>query len=216
MASVLDGLTDSNANSQATAPAASPAAAIQAAPAPNNFAATAQNADTHKPLQVLKAVASGELPGVAIPKNAPKIASPLTGQDVLSLGLGFYKPKDDDLAAVLFNPKKVPVSTLQALDKKGSLDKAFPSITSFLDGEEGKAPATKDSPINNLNLTGSPAPADAGAATVPVLPRPTFGAAAQKTLATKRTNLIAGNVAPSARPIPGGGSVLNGLLQQPV
>ena len=204
-------------------------------PAPNNFAAAAKDPQAAPALGVLKAVATGQMPGVLVPDSAPKINSPLTAADLTTLGLGLYRPHTKGLVGVVFNPKQVPLATLQTLDKKGRLEKAFPPITKFLNGKGAKgsnavktnpgagveAPAANasasgvpDAQITDTNLTGTPQPTHPQL--VPVLPRPAFSADAQKKVALTRQNLINGNTAPSARPIPGAGSLLNGLTQSVV
>lgn len=221
MNSPLNGLSDPLPTDQPSPTDFSPGVQV---PAPNNFAAAAKNPDAHAPLAVLKAVIGGQLPGVLIPHDAPKIQSSLTPQDLLQSGVGLYRPKSPGIAAVLFNPQHVPVSTLKAMDSKGTLKKAFPPITKFLGASKGKAapksskvsnqaPGPSDSPsaISETNLTGSPAPATVNM--VPILPKPSFSADAEKQLAMKRVNAIAGNTLPSNRPMPGSGSVLQGLTQ---
>jgi hypothetical protein len=247
MNSPLNGLT-ANPGPTAAAGAPPPATANasptqplppDAPPSPNNFASAAANPKLRAPLAVLKAVAGGQLPGVLVPTDAPKLDSSITPQDLHTAGIGMYRPQTKGLALVLYDPQQVPVATLQAMDAAGKLNKAFPSITKLMDqfksedsGEksedsgsrknvpETNAADTTDSrgpagsPINDMNLTGAPAPTAPNM--VPVLPKSSFSADAQKRLALARQSAIAGNVPPSARPIPGGGSLLNGLLQSPV
>jgi hypothetical protein len=200
-------------------------------PNPGNLGKAAQDPNAHGPLAVLKAVATGQLPGVLVPHDAPKIKSTLTPQDITDVGVQMYKPVTKGLAVVLFNPKLVPASTLQVLDKKGKLGSAFPSITTLLGKAKSGASSTDDqtaeptaspnppdpanpvgstppgnvnSAINDLNLTGSPAPQPPQR--VPVLPRPTFSADTQKRVGNVRAKNM--NAA--------GQSVLAGLTQQPL
>lgn len=182
---VLDGLGVTPAADNATDTGATPPAEPDA---------------TYKPLLVLRAISAGQIPGVAIPSNAPKITSDLTPDDITGAGVGIYRPHTSDLAAILFNQEQVPVKTLENMDKAGKLSEAFPSIMTFLGG-----PGT---PKADADSSTGPAP-------VPVMPAPTFGARASTKVATARVNAL-GGTAPSDRIRPGGGTVLNGLLQRPV
>ena len=184
-----------------------------------------------RPLQVAQAVAGGHIPGVLIPKDAPKIdAGPVTQKQILGMGVNFYKPHDKDIASVMFNPKIVTVPTLQKVDKAGKLGTMFPSMTKFLNGgatdkgmsnaptEEspnftGTNPPGHDTPnISDMNLTGSPPPH--APISVPILPKPSMSGDAQKQLLNSRLKAASGqgpNTAPgSLRP----NSIVNGLYAQ--
>jgi hypothetical protein len=221
MSNILDGLTSGSPAPAGAAPAPGGAPTptpnpTSGVPDPSNLAAAAKDPAAQRPLAVLKAVALGQLPGVLIPKDAPKMQSSLTPGDVTSLGIGIYVPHTKGIHAIFFNQKSVPTSTLKALDKAGKLKTAFPSIMSFLSGK-GAAPAspadepTPVSGISDNNLTGSAGPMPS---VVPVLPRPSFSADASKQMAMRRVNALNGS--PSSQTLPGGGSVLNGLLHRTI
>lgn len=218
-------------NNAATAPGATPE--TTKVPNPSNLSKAAQDPATHGPLAVLHAVATGKLPGVVVPHDAPKIKSTLTAQDIADVGVQIYRPMSKGLAAVLFNPKLVPQRTLSMMDRAGKLTRAFPSITSLLKtADKGNKqsdqnatdeetpeqtpnpnppdpknkigstpPGNVNSAINDLNLTGNPAPQPPQR--VPVLPRPTFSGDTQKRIGNQRAkNMQAAN-----------GSLIAGLTQ---
>ena len=166
---------------------------------------------------VLRAVSAGQLPGVVIEKGITgRKDTKFTPDMIVKSGVDLYRPHDKDYQLVMFNPKKVPLSTVKVLDKKGKLGDAFPSFTDLVgeenlpkEGEEGSAgededndsagPPGHDTPqANPLNLTAmrsdTPPP-------VPVLPRPTFGAGAQQRVASARLKALAGSGNPGSSPV---------------
>lgn len=190
--------------------------------APNNQSQSVAS-PTNRALGVLKAIAAGQLPGVSVPTDAPKLSTDLTPDHLVSLGVGIYRPKSTGLSAVLFNQKTVPLSTVKMMDSSGTLSKSFPSITTFLGdlgadskgspSEDSAGPPGADAPsASDMNLTGK---APSVASVVPVLPRPGFGAAASRQAATARMKAL-GGTEPSARAVPGAGAIVNGLWAAPV
>jgi hypothetical protein len=155
-----------------------------------------------KPMLILRAIASGQLPGVVVPSNTPPIKNNLTPEDIAAMGVGMYRPQSEGLALVLFNSEQAPVETLQSMDQAGKLAEAFPSITEFL-GSAGSAEAAQapeqpqDEPMPER---------------VPIMP-PASGVAPQAAQARLKALQP---TAPSKRPVPGGGQVLNGLMQRPI
>jgi hypothetical protein len=190
---------------------------------------------------LLSAIGAGQIPGVTVPKGTTGSKTPGIDQDTIaSSGVSIYRPTDKDFMAVLFNSKKTPLSTVQAIDKAGKLDSAFPPITHFLD-DKGVGPGSKTrkmgigapgargdsdqevanagqpvgdtvAPIGVMNLTGS---SPSNQPTVPILPRPGVGAGANQQLALARVKALKGGP-PSSRPNPAAGSIVNGLWSAPV
>lgn len=177
--------------------------------APNNQAPEIPDMppEAKKPFMVIRAISAGQLPGVIVTKDAPKIKSGLTPEYLQKVGVGLYKPsKSKDIALVAFNHQRIPLSTVQKLDKAGKLGSAFPSMTDLIgsnsdeeDSDEpvSSGPSGKDTPTANpLNLTtanpDTPPP-------VPVLPKPTFGASAQRQQAGARLKALAGSPVPGAQ-----------------
>lgn len=159
------------------------------------------------PLKVLRGVASGQIPGVAVPKGTQEIASGLQPEDLQDFGVGFYIPKSDDYVAVLFNPEQISEKMLQNMDKAGQLSQ-LPSIDKLLGGASGES-ETVSAPPSSDEDTGP-----SGMAPVQILPRPGLSSSAQSSLANDRLKNLA--TEPSKRTIPGAGSVLNGLINRAV
>lgn len=211
--------------------------------APNNQSPQNNDPRVGRALGVLKAVSQGTLHGVSIPHDAPKLqATGITPESMADMGVSMYRPVSKDMAFVMFNAKQVPVSTLKAMDKAGTLGKAFPPITKFLGSGGGPAasgkgksgvgtppskaaqdyanspqgaaaPAGASTPsTTDLNLTGTPSSVQP---TVPVLPRPGFGAGANQQAAVQRMKALSGSP-PSSRANPTAGSIVNGLWSAPV
>jgi len=140
---------------------------------PNNQAPMTKNGSVHpdvkgKALGVLHAIGTGQLAGVHVPADAPKLKSDVTPKQVQDMGIGIYKPKSKDVSAVFFNPGKVPVTTLKALDAKNRLAHAFPSITKFLGISSSPSGAGKSgvgTPGKNTSETGAAGPAGASTGT---------------------------------------------------
>jgi hypothetical protein len=181
--------------------------------APNNQAPETPDMppEAQKPFMVIRAISAGQLPGVIVTKDAPKIKSGLTPEYLHKVGVGLYKPASSkDIALVAFNRQRIPLSTVQKLDKAGKLNSAFPSMTDLLgsnsdaeDSDEGgdepasSGPSGNDTPVANpLNLTtanpDTPPP-------VPVLPKPTFGSSAQRQQAGARLKALSGSPVPGAQ-----------------
>jgi hypothetical protein len=223
MNSALDGLGVTAQNDPAQSANNNPTGAASQTPGAG-LEEIAKDPATRNQLSVLHAIVAGQIPGVVVPKEAEKLDSKLTPQHITGLGLGIYRPKTPGLLFAVFNPHSVPESTLKALDAKGTLGTALPSLTALLKGatpEGGQSTASGQTPagdepsaITDMNLTGTPAPSDP--TRVAVLPRGGMSADANKQLALRRAKAAAGNISPSARPTPGAGAVLNGLMQQVV
>jgi hypothetical protein len=147
---------------------------------------------------VLRAIKAGQLPGVAVPKDAPSIPSDLTPDDITDACVGIYRPATEGLALVLFNQQSVTLEQIKQLDQAGTLSDSFPSITDFLDGATG---------------AGEPEPETNSTAPVHILPQPSGGGS---DLADARIKKLAGTTQPSKHALPGAGQILNGLLQRPI
>lgn len=205
--------------------AATPAAPQQGAQAPQGgkLKSVADN------FPVVHALIKGGIKGVYAPADLqPSDELALQTNPVLikHLGLGVYRPKDPDVKAVLFNPAKISLQELQKADKDDKLTKILKPITKFLGGasasaSRGQGAAGGPEPIGDGpagGLTGQNTPA-AGTAPAPspspvsVMPKPTFGADAQKMAAEMRSKNFAPQ-GPTAGPLPGGGNILNGLLKR--
>lgn len=200
----ISDLIGSASGTTPTAPAAAAPTASDASPGSPSIPPQALN--------VIRGLASGQVPGTYIPSDAPKIETGLSPGDLLKAGVGLYKPKTTGLVAVAYSPKQVSEKMLQKMDADGTLTKNFPSITDLLKGTE-EAPGGAVADLTGAD--GSTPPSGASGATeqpasVPVMPRPTFGADAQATAANARIQALSPE--PSKRKIPGGGSVLNGLV----
>ncbi len=121
----------------------------------------------------------------------PDLAS-ITLPDIHAAGLEAYKPHDESLALAVFNPKVVTHDQVLEADKAGKLGTFLPSVATFTDAPAAAAPAT----------------GAGGAAQVPILPRP----AAVGSVAPRNRSLAP--TSPSDRAIPGGGALLNGLVNR--
>jgi hypothetical protein len=192
-----------------------PSAATPAAP---QGGAQVQSVADKFPL--LHDLVAGDVPGVYAPKGfkpSPELAAMTNMKMIKTLSLGIYRPKDPDVAAVMFNPAKISIADLQAADKKDELTKILTPITKYAGGPAQGGPApVGDGPMGGLNGQNAPA-AQGGAQLSPeptqVMPRPTFGAEAQKMAAEMRSKNFAPQ-APTAAPMPGAGNILNGLLKR--
>jgi hypothetical protein len=170
---------------------------------------------------VLQDLTSGKVDGVYALKGfqpPPAMAEATNPQVVDSLGLGIYRPHDPEVAAVLFNPKKISVAQLQKADKADELEKVLKPITQYFDhtapaaatGQAQTAPmAAVGTPTTN---DANPAPNAPSEAPVPVMPRSTFSADAQRMAAQMRLKNLQ-PVAPTAGPVAAGGQILNGILK---
>lgn len=183
---ILDSLTD---------PAAAPAMA-------QPMEIPAQDEDA--PFRAIQRIAIGEVPGAYIPADIEPITnSALTPDALARAGVLIYKPKTPGVLAVVFNPDVLPVKTLREADLAGRLTEVLPPITQVAGGSPEtpvETPATEEPemPVR-----------------VPVLPRPTFNADAQERAAAMRMKSL-GGTEPSARPLPGAGQILNGLLKRAI
>lgn len=117
------------------------------------------------------------------------------------LGLALYRSPNK--VVVMFNPAVLDPSDLRAADRAGKLDDVAVSMASF---ESTGAPKTPESaPGAPEPVSGAPAPVSEG-----LTPR------AQSKLAGKRITALMDDEAPSKRPVPGAGKILNGLLERAV
>lgn len=158
---------------------------------------------------IVRGIASGQLPGAYIPESAPKSEANVSPEDLSAQGVSLYRPQTPGIAAVMFNSEVVPIEKIKELDASGTLTKTFPSVTDLMAGPSAEAGATPEAPAEAAEPAQQPS-------AVPVLPRPTFGGAAARKVSTARLAALGGGVEPSKRLIPGGGSVLNGLVQRAV
>lgn len=177
-----------------------PAAATPAAQAPQG----AQVQSVAEKFPLLHDLVAGDVPGVYAPKGfqpTPELAAMTNMKMIKTLNLGVYRPKDQEVAAVMFNPLKISIKDLQEADKNNELTKILPPITKYLH-QQGPT-GVSEGPTGGL----------IGNQTTQVMPRPTFGADAQKMAAQMRSKNFAPQ-GPTAGPIPGGGVILNSLLKR--
>lgn len=168
---------------------------------------------------VVHALVAGDIKGVYAPKGL-KASEELAVQTnpvlIKHLGLGVYRPKDKDVQAVLYNPNKISLEQLQKADKEDKLTSILQPVTKFLGQNPGGPSSIGDGPTGGLtgNQTSQDQPTNAPSSEpVQVMPRPTFGAEAQRMAAEMRSKNFA-PAAPTAGPVPGGGTILNGLLKR--
>lgn len=163
-------------------------------------------------------MAVGKIPGVYIPagyKNA--LGQGITPDLVTKLGFGIYRSMDKSIAGAFFNPKTVSVKEMQKLDKEGKLTEALPPISTYYDAMQGSKPQTaSDNTPDSAQAApdASPSPTAPSTAPVPVMPPPA-APSAQRQIAAARLKNTAPQI-PTNRQVPGGGTVLNGLLARPV
>lgn len=164
----------------------------------------------------LGAIATGKIPGVVVPKDwrapATKVITP---QVMGALGLVFSKPEDPSLALAIVNPKKVTRKEFDKLDKEGKLDNHFPSIAEFVPSTGDAMTPAANAPVAQAE-PGTGAPSQGQVPIVPAPVGPGLGANAQDQIAKARAQNLTLNQVPSARQVPGGGSVLNGLIKRAV
>lgn len=160
-------------------------------------------------------IASAKIPGVFIPKGwsnpATKIITP---QVINSLGLVFSKSKDPSIALAIVNPKAIKRSEFDKLDKEKKLDDHFPSIATFVPSVSGAAASPAADAETASSDAQKPGPSE-GPVDVTPMPAGGLGANAQDQIAKARTANLAQQL-PSNRQVPGGGTVLNGLLKRAV
>jgi len=213
MSEILDSLMPRAANPDTNNPAAATPPPPAAAPQGGQM----QSVEEKFPL--LHDLVAGDVPGVYAPKGfkpSPELAAMTNMKMIKTLGLGIYRPKDQEVAAVMFNPAKISLKDVQEADKANELTKIFPSVAKYADGAPEGPAGVGDGPtgglIGNQTTQDQPAAGPSPEATQ-VMPRPTFGAEAQRMAAEMRTKNFA-PAAPTAGPIPGGGNILNGLLKR--
>jgi hypothetical protein len=189
----------------------------------NGLGATGGNpaASIVQKFPLLQDLTSGKVPGVYAPKGfqpPPQMAEATNPQVVQSLGLSIYRPHDNEVAAVLFNPKKISLQDLQKADKADKLEEVLKPITQYFDHTPSSA-GTGQAQTAPMNAAGTPTTNDANPAPnaptespVPVMPKPTFTADAQRQAAAMRLKNLQ-PVAPTGGPVAGGGQVINGILR---
>ena len=161
-----------------------------------------------RPTLILRGIASGQLPGAYVPKNAAPVKSDLTPEDLTQAGISIYKTRDPQVSAVLFNPETISEKQVAHLDTAGKITSVFPSTATLLAGPSG-APADAAAPTDGSG--------DSEAAmTVPVLPRPNFGGMSPATMTNSRMMALNGGSEPSKRLVPGAGKIINGLMERAV
>lgn len=162
-----------------------------------------EEAPANDALGPLQAVAKGEPPAVFADLSKPTPAIELIANNLQALGqlgLQLYRGQN---AVVLFNPQIVPPETVKQADQTGQLASVAAPLDSLLSGEGSEqAPAAEGAPEAaqpSAQPTVAPAPAQ------------------EKTkLSGLRIKGLMDNEAPSDRPAPGQGKILNGLLKRAV
>lgn len=151
---------------------------------------------------VVRALASGQVPAAWVPKGT--IEGGMEPDAITKqAGLNIYHPRvQTHIQGVVFNPLAVNKAELSHLDKQEKLDAVFPNLVNLLSG--GGAPSEGGETSSAVGE----APADR----IPVTPTVVRGSNAIAAGPRPALNLPE----PSRRIRPGGGSVLNGLLAQPV
>lgn len=157
----------------------------------------------------VQALLSGQPPALWASTETPNAGAVFIAENLPSfgeLGLGFYRGKDK---AVLFNQSMLSPDQVKQLDATGELDALAAPMESFFAGtDSGQGPAGPDAPEPVFGPAGavpvSAAPAPASTAGVP----PAAPGATAMRLEELQPK------APSQRPAPGQGLVLNGLLRR--
>lgn len=149
----------------------------------------------------LASVSSGEAPGFWAPRAAlakDPTMEPLRQNAralVSKLGIGIYAGKNDRI--VLYNPEVLKTEEVKKIDAAGALEKVFQPLP--VGGGEAPVPAPEE----------QPAPAAPGAASLVPPASPSAAANNSQRLTQSKPKK------PSDTAIPGGGSILNGLLKRP-
>jgi hypothetical protein len=165
---------------------------------------------------LLSDLVEGNPPAVFAPagmKPSPELAAQTNPGVMNHLGLAVYRPHDQTIAAVLFNPHHISLKEIQKADKAGKLDKVAKPISEYFGGGPG---GVGDGPTGGLtgNQVTQDQPANAPSpATVAIEPKSTFSADAQKMAVEMRSKNFA-TQDPTAGPVPGGGVILNSLLKR--
>jgi hypothetical protein len=173
--------------------------------------AEATGAGLSDPSQIpaVRAVIDGSVPGIAFPKGLKTPAVQLMVKNLDSLrkaGLGFYKPDQKGIDAVMFNENRFSTEMLEKLDKAGLIKDFFPPFLPesdpFLQAARGEEPA--------------PQAAAGGGATAPAMPsaKPAPAKAQAKMAQARKQNLTAEQPADQAKP--GAGSIVNALSKRAV
>jgi hypothetical protein len=165
----------------------------------NGTAAPAPAAQSDQLHPLLADLVAGKIPGVSIPKgfkNSQAEALVPSVDSILKLGLKLFKPKvDQSVVIAVVNPDVVDPKALQEADEAGRVSDLLPSVTDFFPHED--QPATPANAPSNSPVSILPSPK-----TSPAVSRIRASNAAPQT--------------PSDRMIPGGGTILNGLLKRPL
>jgi hypothetical protein len=150
-------------------------------------------------LPPVKAVLEGKTAAVYADENATSPLALSIGRNFTKLGelgLGLYRSPSKKV--VMFNPNVIDGAELKKADQSGQLDKIAVSLDTF---EQAQAPAAgEESPA-----AGATQPLSKG-----LTPR------AQSRLAGTRIKALMDDEEPTARPVPGGGRILNSFLQRAV
>lgn len=181
-----------------TSALAGPETAPEAAPAkqePSYNLSTEQLAE----LPPVRAVMQGKPSAIYADENATSPLAISIGRNFQKIGeLGLALYRSPSKRVVLFNPSVLDSKDLLAADKAGKLDSIAAPLESF-----DAAPA----PQAAASVTEPPAPVPF---TKGLTPR------AQSKLAGTRISALIDDEPPSKRPIPGGGRILNSLLERAV
>lgn len=178
-----------------------PEQSAPASPAPET---TDTDLGTLAELPPVRALLEGNPGAIYAPEG---INTPLTqtiGQNFKKMGeLGLALYRSPNKVMVMFNPNVVDPDDLRAADKAGKLDTVAKPLAAF-EGEQ--AP-----------VAGSAAPAAPSPVGAPVAPiNEGLTPRAQSKLAGERLSALKDNPAPSKRPVPGAGRILNGLIERAV
>lgn len=169
---------------------------------------------------VIKMISIGNPPAVLIEpgqyfpslepigKNLPKI---------VAAGLDFYKSAKGD--GVLFNPLLINEAELKKADESGKLEKIIPKYADLTGEQPQEIPDDKFEELlkqqedNATGLRQLSQQSEKPSAMAPEAPPPP--AQAENKIAQARTKNLAPTT-PTTRNVPGGGTVLNGLLKRAV
>jgi hypothetical protein len=164
----------------------------------------------------VKALMTGKPPAVWASTDTPNEGALFVAKNLPAfgqLGLGLYRGKD---RVVLFNPQLIPAAKVKALDGAGQLDTLAAPIDTLL-APAADSPAGPESAPGNapgLSAPAGPVAAAPGPAAPAPAPAPMAGIHASPPSASMARLQQLQPKAPSERPLPGQGAVINGLLRR--
>jgi hypothetical protein len=210
---VLDNLTSPSTPPAQPSPDSTPAQVDSASVPPA--------ADPNEVVQnfpFLKELQTGKISGVVVPPGWSNPATKVISPDLLNtLGLVLYHPVNPSSGQLgIFNPKIEKVDNIRKLDKKGELLQHFPSMETFVPSI-ASATSTPTPDAGTQAAPNAPVTPGPSQGRVDVAPMPTAAPnAPSPQLQKARAQNLAVNQAPSARTVPGGGTILNSLLKRAV